>query len=661
MRHDHSNEKLFNMSTAIKSPSIKDDEEEKKEIAPKKKSSIFKEFNKTEENNEKILNEYIKSIKSDIKPLIEKKKKARFRELISKLKNEKVTIIVAGFASAGKTTFINQLISYLKSNGKGVHEEFLPTDRLENTAFIWILEKSPYDTISISIKNKEEPLQSFDFKNEQDFISKIIQLNRQQKEYFSIRNRSIDLKDFPVVTVRLPFFIEGLRVIDCPGYSKKQIFENIKKFINSRIVHIIVVKSLENSVTNDEYFEPFIEDVKRTYSDLSIFLCFTQKDKHKLNFAVSEQQIKETIQLVRDHIAIMGKYKVSAKGIYLLNSKDRVDNYSMDRLMQDLKGLFPNYLGYNLSYTLSELVNIFQDESSQTIPEKIKEFNNKYKLIEKLKDSIITNFKTNIQEFFTALVSIKANEWENWKDDLKRGVEAPRKGLVKKSKIMNKVINNLKNQILQYLMGNIQQIIGNSHRDFLSELEKIVGRDYVSDVLCLGPNHLQGALDINYQYNRPTFLCLYFNESYSNLEKYRNLEGVFNRIIAIGFWFGEKGFWFNDTAYSDLVKHFCKIFEVKQEQIREEAIDMMNQNLQTQCEKFKNYKNFEENYQSAKKIINKLRKKVQKDLPMISEVFGKKKDLDLLEFEDFELDDIEREYFTEEKRQALNELLKMTK
>ena len=88
---------------------------------------------------------------------------------------------------------------------------------------------------------------------------------------------------------------------------------------------------------------------------------------------------------------------------------------------------------------------------------------------------------------------------------------------------------------------------------------------------------------------------------------------------------------------------------------------MMNQNLQTQCEKFKNYKNFEENYQSAKKIINKLRKKVQKDLPMISEVFGKKKDLDLLEFEDFELDDIEREYFTEEKRQALNELLKMTK
>ena len=147
------------------------------------------------------------------------------------------------------------MISYLKSIGKGVHEEFLPTDRLENTAFIWILEKSPYDTISISIKNKEEPLQSFDFKNEQDFISKIIQLNRQQKEYFSIRNRSIDLKDFPVVTVRLPFFIEGLRVIDCPGYSKKQIFENIKKFINSRIVHIIVVKSLENSVTNDEYFE----------------------------------------------------------------------------------------------------------------------------------------------------------------------------------------------------------------------------------------------------------------------------------------------------------------------------------------------------------------------------------------------------------------------
>lgn len=660
MRHGEKNEK-FNLSTTIKNSSIdtqSEEEEEKKAIEPKKKSSIFKEFTSNDEND-KLLKKYIQIIKSEIKPLIEKKKKARFRELITKLKEEKVTIIVTGFASAGKTTFINQFISYLKSNGKGFHEEFLPTERKENTAFIWILERSPNDKIGVSIKKKEEPIQSFEFKNEQDLRRKLYELNEEQKAYFSaVNNKFNDLKDFPIVTVRFPFFIDGLRVIDCPGYSKKQIFENIKKFLNSRIVHIIVVKSLENFVTNDEYFEPFIEDVKRTYCDLSIFLCFTQKDKHKLNFAVPETQIKETIQLVRDHIAIMGKYKVSAKGIYLLNSKNKVGNFSMERLMQDLKQLFPNYLGYNLSYTLSELVNIFQDES-QSIPEKIKECNEKYKLVEKLKESIITNFTTDVQEFFTSLVSKKANEWENWKDDLRRGVEG-RKGLEKKSKIMNKVINNLKRQILEYLMGNIQQMMNNSHKDFISELENIVGRDYVSDVLCLGPDHLKNALEINYQYNRPTFLCLYFNESYSNLEKYRNLEGVFNRIIAIGFWFGEKGFWFNESAYNDLVKHFCKIFEVKKEQIRGEARDMLNQNLQLQCEKFKNYKNFEENYQSAKKIINKLRNKVQEDLPMV-DVLVKKKDLDLLEFDDFELDDGEIPFFNEAKLQALNDLLKMTK
>ena len=626
-------------------------------------SDVFSNLDELDENeNDEIINEYVQIIDQQIKPLVDDRKIQRVDELTRKLKEEKVTIIVAGYTSAGKTTFINQLISYFKSKGKGVHQEFLPTDWMENTGFIWILEKSPDEKIRVSAKIKQEIL-NFEFENEKSFIEKLNCLNEQQKSYFSTISKIFDSKgdlitEFPIITVKLPFFIEGFRIIDCPGYSKKKIFENIKKFINSRIVHIIVIKNLTNPVTIDEYFENFMEEANKTYANLNVFLCITHKDKLKEFYPNPKDQIRQIIPIVRDHIALMERYGVSAKGIYLLNSKDRVGNHSQKRLMKDIRKLFTNYLGYNINYIFSELINVFVDESNPHVDsERVAETREKYERIKILKGTIVANFKQKLSEFLDPLVDVTADEWENWKDDLSHGFTA-RKNFEDKSAIMNRIINRLQNQIFRYLKENISQMLAESKQKFLVDLQLIVDRKYVSDVLCLSDDNLKEILNLNYKYNRSAYMCLHFQEDYSHLDKYKKLEGFYNKILGLCFWFEGIGLWTSEGAQNELIKHFCRIFELQRPNITEETVNSLNENLMEQCQKFENFRNFIEKYQTAKIIINNLQIKLRKEL-LTENVEEAKYDLDLLEFRDFELDDSEKGYFIEEKNCKLTEWLNL--
>jgi len=656
----NSESNLRKKKTPKRKCSIENQEEEKK-IKPQHEemkyehpqAEIKKKCFSNFKANDAVLNKFISLINKTIEPLVSQKKKPRYLKLIEKLREEKVTILVTGFVSAGKTTFINQLISYLKKNGEGSHEEFLPTDWMENTGFFWILTKSQNDKIIVSVQNETY---TFDPAENLKFQQKLSELNQQQKQFFSPIHQSLDsIKEFPIITVKFPFFLEGLTIIDCPGYSRKEIFENIKQFIDSRILHIFIIKSLENSVHNDEYFEPFIKEVKRIYNKINVFLCFTQKDVFREKSAIVEKEITEIIKLASEHIFILGKYDVSPKRIYLLNSKDRLENYSMGRMMDDLKGLLKNYLAYNIRYSLSDCANLFEDEEAKKNPGNMKKNNpENYPRISEIREKIVKKFKKDLNKFFSPLLNEEGEEWRYWKRKVGKY-----KKLQNKTKFMNKIIKKMHKKLTDYLMSHVKEMCAASIKQFLQEMVTLLGRNQVSDNLCLSSDHLERILTKNYEYDRKVFMCLSLDLDYSNLERFQRLENFYHKIVSIGFWFEEKGLWLSKSAYNDLVLHFCKIFGLQQKMMQNDTATLLDITLLDHSEKIATSKIFEENYQFAKKNINDLETELEKDLPIHAKNKRKELDLDLLDFKDLDLRNGEDylENFQEEKNNWVKKML----
>jgi len=209
---------------------------------------------------------YIEYIEKNIGPLVTQKNQLHYLELINIVREDKVTIMVTGQASAGKTSFLNLLIScFLKK-----WDNLLPTFKRENTAFIWNISKSEDERMSIGFHEKTD---NFKLNESMKIIDRINEINEMQFIALSSQNDLLD-----IVEIKLPNFPDGLRLIDSPGYSNPKIFQKISDFLQTQIVHCFIIKNINDPISIDYFFEEMIKEAKKAYNKTDFYLIFSRKD-----------------------------------------------------------------------------------------------------------------------------------------------------------------------------------------------------------------------------------------------------------------------------------------------------------------------------------------------------------------------------------------------
>ena len=219
-------------------------------------------------------------------------------ELCQSFKENKLLLILIGETSAGKTTLINRILSYsLKNNSfKKDFYNLLPSKAEENTAYLWVIEKSKDTNIWVEITGK--PKTKYLVSEAEKLKKDLKELDVQQLELIKqMKSKDSDefLKQRVTVTIQLPWLDPKLKIVDFPGLSSQTVLNELQRLITHSIAYFLYVKDLcapeilkENFI---ELVERFSKNNKNHELEPKIFsLVFTKKDQF---FSVSNSEVAE--------------------------------------------------------------------------------------------------------------------------------------------------------------------------------------------------------------------------------------------------------------------------------------------------------------------------------------------------------------------------------
>lgn len=274
-------------------------------------------------------------------------------QLFENFKNQKVCLLVIGETCAGKTTFINTILSYYFAKKSFGHSfmHFLPTYSRENTVYLWIIEASPDNLFHLQI-NKETP---HAYNKIENVRNEIDNLNKEQAASV-IKMKKNNANYTPtVICIRIPNFASYLRVIDAPGFSSETTKNILMPYIRSELCCLLYLKDLCNPETITEMLLRFIQSLQineikdmPNKFDFSIpfVIIFTKKDiffehqEEDFNEFISKNRYKgkqkskldlrneyflakanDFIGILQAHQDIFNEYNISVSDVHFLNLK----------------------------------------------------------------------------------------------------------------------------------------------------------------------------------------------------------------------------------------------------------------------------------------------------------------------------------------------------
>lgn len=216
-------------------------------------------LSENEDYNELLLNH-----ENMIKNISLCEKNCKFREEINQLfenfKKQKICLIVIGETCAGKTTFVNTILSYNLTTNSFDHSflYFLPTYSRENTAFLWIIEASHDAYFHLQINN-EIP---HTYLKIESIRVEIDNLNKKQTNIVNKMKKNNNEFTPTVISIQIPKFDPNLRIIDAPGFSSEASKNILMPYIRSELCCLIYLKDLCDHQNISDISMKFIQSLQ---------------------------------------------------------------------------------------------------------------------------------------------------------------------------------------------------------------------------------------------------------------------------------------------------------------------------------------------------------------------------------------------------------------
>jgi len=615
------------------------------------KETVLKEnFQEQRKNHiQKVKEICVEDIEKNIGPLVNESKKLLYKELIGRVEEDQVTIVVTGQSSSGKSSFLNLLISYFLDQ-----VDFLPIYEFANTGFIWTITKSKDERISIQFQDKTE---YFDITDNDGIKSLIKEIDEKQSELFAVNKPPPQNLDS--VEIKHPFFPDKLRLVDCPGFSTETIYQKINDFLKTQIVHCFFIKNIKDADRVGPFFEELIKETKKDYGQPNFYIIFSNKDNYfgeylkknndisskkdeylKMNSVVPanndnlKKKILRLIMIVNDHLYLMKKYKLNPQGVYCLDLTKNAIDYSLNRLLKVFDQLLSDSDLYNLKNCLSHIKKrLFKKEKEEDINIFLNDHQMKVQAIKTKREEILGQFSMQLKTFFDNLCKEDNEQRKEWKKKIKE-LSGNLKKHKKKTEFMNEIIRSLEEELNNHLVTKIQEISKNLIDEFFYHIEQIFGKKYMSDKLCIGEKHLSKISQKKYAWDKKTFMCLVLDKPYTKLYTFETITGFFNNVVSWGYSFQNHGlFWRYKGAEYELNSHLTNIFLLQKDICLRDTVDCFGSILENICNKFESLQIFEDKYELAKIPINEVQIKIENEFPdQVNS--GKNVGLNLLDWKD---------------------------
>lgn len=270
-----------------------------------------------------------------------------------------ITFYVMGTSLSGKTSFVNAILSsyshlyYNETLTKRV--DYLPTNILKNTGFLWEVNSSNGKTYEIYFQKKKK---KFDNIDDPDYAEYIQIINQMQKKILKDRNEMSDK-----VKLSFPFIPNNLKIIDGPDFSSK-----FDKIFDDQIFFVVDMKCL---IIDFEFQKKKIWDnfkkICRFHNNkpINIFFIFTKKDECFQNCKfpndikeIMEEIIYSMISLLKDLHCLQLRFT----GSFFLNSLEIYSsNATLKKLIDRLNDFINKEQIYQLQYPLLESLKFLQN------------------------------------------------------------------------------------------------------------------------------------------------------------------------------------------------------------------------------------------------------------------------------------------------------------
>ena len=216
-------------------------------------------------------------------------------DALKKYEDSDLTLVLMGETSSGKTTSVNSLISYDRSKKDfNQNNALLPTDKFENTFFMWTVRRSQDDKIRIKYKGDE-----IEYSSSKDARTKIKELNEIQKEKITKAKDAKIETELEEVEIQIPGMMPKIQVIDFPGLSCENASKNLEKKLKNMMVCFLYVKDLTAPEKVNEKILNLIRDYAKTQNqrDPNHIEGFEEMKNNNRHFFVIYSKKDKTIEV----------------------------------------------------------------------------------------------------------------------------------------------------------------------------------------------------------------------------------------------------------------------------------------------------------------------------------------------------------------------------
>ena len=195
----------------------------------------------------------------------------RLENLKQSLLNEKITILLFGETSAGKTSFANLLCAYRESfPDYPFDEQFfnaLPEDEDENTYYTWIIESSKDQQFRIEKIEDGTVRETFKTSVFEDYCKKIHEYNKEQMKFVTTSVGEENEKK-TIIKIFLPGMLNFIRIIDLPGTTADWALQRLQEMVSSEMTFLFYFKNMKEPkiVQQDiQKFYKFLNENKKKF------------------------------------------------------------------------------------------------------------------------------------------------------------------------------------------------------------------------------------------------------------------------------------------------------------------------------------------------------------------------------------------------------------